>query len=85
MYDLIDQPLCPDGERRLLDPILLGDACSDLDDSIKELEEWASCPAGANCGINTGVPAGEPSKDGAVSNVASLAFIVSLVCLLLKF
>jgi hypothetical protein len=85
IYDLIDEKICPDGEYQTLLPFLTGDACSDLPDSIQSLQDLASCPAGANCGVDTGAPAGEPGPNSAHSLAVPLAFLVSLVCLLLKF
>jgi len=85
IYSLIDKPICPTGENQDLTTIITGDACSSLPDSITNLQATASCPAGANCGFNTGAPAGEPNPNSANSVAAPLAFLVSLVCLLLKF
>jgi len=84
VYSLIDDKICPDGEYQTLLPNV-GSACSGLPDGIKNLEDTASCPAGANCGIDTGAPAGEPNPNSAHSLAVHLAFLVSLVCLLLKF
>jgi hypothetical protein len=85
VYDLIDEKICPDGEYQTLLPHVTGDSCSDLPDEIKALEDLARCPAGANCGIDTGAPAGEPSPTSANTVAVSLAFLVSLVCLHLNF
>jgi hypothetical protein len=76
--------LCPSGYSLYvsLDPT---DVCSSLPASITALEGVASCPAGNNCGFDTGVPAGEPSPASASTLAIPFAFLVSLVCLLLKF
>jgi len=83
-YVKVTDPLCPSGYTQILDPIPTGDACSGLPDSIKILKDLASCPASAGCGTDTGKPSGDTPAAANV-NVASLAFLISLVCLLLKF
>jgi hypothetical protein len=85
IYSLLDQPTCPTGKNQYLTTIITGDACSGLPDAIMNLQDTAWCPAGANCGLDTGAPAGESNPNSAHSVVAPLAFLVSLVCLLLKF
>jgi len=85
LYGLVDDVKCPQDYYQTLLPIAVGNACSDLPASIKNLEDTASCPAGADCGIKTGSPAGEPNPNSAHSLAVHLAFLVSLVCLLLKF
>jgi hypothetical protein len=86
LEEVLGVKVCPDKAFNFFQPYLDGDACSDLDASIKDLADSASCPAGNNCGVDTGAPPGEDNNDSAASlNVASLAFLVSLVCLLLKF
>jgi len=80
LYQRSAQPLCPNDAYQVLDPFT-GGACSSLPDKIKNLVP--SCPASADCGIDTGKPFGSPST--ANVNAASLAFFVSLICLLLKF
>jgi len=81
--DLKTAPFCNSGDKQTLN--LGADACTGLPQNIQDLEDLASCPAGNNCGLDTGVPAGEDGTGAANVNVASLAFIISLVCLLLKF
>jgi len=79
---------CPDNSYPALLPFVSGDACSgdETPDNIKNLQDSASCPSGQNCGVDTGAPAGEDGTTSTANvSVASLAFIVSLVCLLLKF
>jgi len=76
-------PTCPTNEYQNLKD---GNSNDNLPDKIKALEDQASCPATKGCGsIDTGVPAGGPSPAAGNVNVASLAFIVSLICLLFKF
>jgi fermentation-respiration switch protein FrsA (DUF1100 family) len=82
-YKRSDQPLCPTDEYQNLVPIT-GGACGSLPANILMLEDLASCPADANCGFDTGTISG-PSPSAAHVNAASLAFFVSLICLLLKF
>jgi len=86
LYKFSDNKGCPDGSVQLIvGPYAFDDACSELTDDIKNLQDLASCRSAQNCGVDTGAPAGEPGTDAANVNVASLAFIVSLVCLLLNF
>jgi len=81
--DLTTTGICDGTDSRFLNS---GDgACSKLPQNIQDLEDLASCPAGQNCGLDTGAPSGEDGTGAANVNVASLAFIISLVCLLLKF
>jgi hypothetical protein len=77
-------PGCPDGEYHVLVP---GDATSDLPDDVKAFEAQAVCSADKGCGsIDSGTPSGGGDTPTAANvNVASLAFIVSLICLLFKF
>jgi hypothetical protein len=85
IYDAIDNNyLCPDQETQILNPVVGG--CDSLPDAIKNLQDSATCPATKACGIDTGVASGG-NNDGSAANVnvASLAFLVSLVCLLFKF
>jgi hypothetical protein len=94
LYKITDSSLttsgiCNSGEYQNLVPIVGGDACSSLPDSIKNLADMASCRADAGCGLDTGStgsgPVTPPPPSAANVNVASFAFLVSLVCLLLKF
>jgi len=85
LYNRKDQPICPtDAYSPLLLLPLGSDACGALPDTIKTLQNQASCPASAGCGVDTGTPAANTPASGNV-NAASLAFFVSLICLLLKF
>jgi len=88
VYDQIEESgKCPDGKYQILPtpPVTEGDSCDGLPDAIKNLADEAWCPAGANCGLDTGAPAGEPNPNGAHSLAVHLAFLLSLICLLLKF
>jgi len=76
--------LCPSGYS-LYVSIDTSDVCSGLPNYITDLESEASCPAGNNCGFDTGVPTGEPTPASASTLAIPFAFLVSLVCLLLKF
>jgi len=81
-------PGCPDGEYHVLLPFVSGDATSDLPDDVKAFEAQAVCTADKGCGsIDSGKPSGGGGDTPAAGNVnvASLAFIVSLICLLFKF
>jgi len=77
-------PGCPSGQYHELIP---GDATSDLPDDVKAFEAMATCTAQTPCGnIKTGNPSGDsPAPAAGNVNVASLAFIVSLICFLFKF
>jgi len=85
LYKRVDEPICPTDTYSPFTILpLAADACASLPDSIKNLQ--ASCPATVVCGVDTGTasgPAGSPSS--ANVNAASLAFFVSLICLLFKF
>jgi len=85
--DLGLPPICPSGEYHDLLPFVTGDATSDLPDTVKIFEDQAVCTADKGCGsIATGNPSGGSGTPAAGNvNVASLAFIVSLICLLFKF
>jgi len=85
LYKRTDQPTCPAGSTQF-PGALPSPACDNLPDAIKNLQALASCRFGApNCGIDVGAPAPTPAPASANVNAASLAFFVSLVCLLLKF
>jgi len=80
-----DLLICPGSDTQILTPIV-GGACTDVPDTITSLADKASCPASAGCGTSTGKPgSGGGSPSPAIVNAASLVFLVSLICLLLKF
>jgi len=86
LYERTDQATCPTDSYSTVTLIpLVTDACSSLPDKINNLQDQASCPASAGCGIDTGTPTANPSPASGNVNAASLAFFVSLICLLLKF
>jgi len=89
IYDAVTQKLtCPSGATQILIPTLSGDACSNLPAKIKALEDKATCSVDkkGGCGVDTGTPSGNGNNPASGNvHVVSLAFLVSLACLLLKF
>jgi len=80
---------CPlDAQTQFLGGLPGADVCANLPAEVTALKDGATCTSGDNCGIDTGAIGGGGNGgdgSGALANAASLAFLVSLVCLLLKF